>query len=243
MKAPRVCASTGFLTLVTDLQICFAALTYARRLAGMWAVGDTTGLFIPADAQALREGGADFLTEAFRRFGSLAPDKRVSDITECVEVSGGSTGRKLRLDVEYRRPGPSQALFVKFSRDLDDPARDHGRTQMQSEIRFAALSSTADFPIVVPTAMFADYHRESGTGVLITERIPFGVGGIEPQHEKCMDYLMSDQPAHYRALLTAVATLAGTQKAARLRLRCATGTRTSTTHGSGRTPAGCSAAG
>jgi hypothetical protein len=79
------------------------------------------------------------------------------------------------------------------------------------------LSSRADFPIVVPTAMFADYHRESGTGVLITERIPFGVGGVEPQHEKCMDYLMSDQLSHYRALLTAVATLAGTQKAGRLR--------------------------
>ncbi len=132
-------------------------------------------------------------------------------------MSGGSTGRKLRLGVEYRRPGPSRALFVKFSRDLDDPTRDHGRTQMESEIRFAALSSTADFPIVVPTAMFADYHRGSGTGVLITACIPFGVGGIEPQHEKCMDYVMSDQLSHYRALLTAVATLAGTQKAGRLR--------------------------
>ena len=88
---------------------------------------------------------------------------------------------------------------------------------MESEIRFGALSSRADFPIVVPTAMFADYHRESGTGVLITERIPFGADGIEPQYEKCMDYEMPDQLGHYRALLTAVATLAGTQKAGRLR--------------------------
>ena len=84
---------------------------------------------------------------------------------------------------------------------------------MEPEIRFAALSRTPGFPIIVPTTMFADYHAESGTGVLITERIPFGVNGIEPQHEKCMDYAMADQLAHYRALFTSIAALAGTQKA------------------------------
>jgi hypothetical protein len=182
-----------------------------------WAVGDVTGLPIPADAAALRDGGPRYLTEAFARFGALAPDNSVTGLTEFAEVSGGSTGRKLLLTVEYEHPGPRRELFVKFSRDLDDPARDHGRTQMESEIRFASLSRDAAFPIIVPDAMFADYHAESGTGVLITERIPFGANGIEPQHAKCMDYVMHDPIEHYRTLLTAVATLAGTEQAGRLR--------------------------
>jgi hypothetical protein len=182
----------------------------------MWVVGDITGVPIPADAATLHDGGVDYLTEAFARFGALTPANRVTRLTEFAEVSGGSTGRKLALTVDYQSPGPPRELFVKFSRDLDDPARDHGRTQMESEIRFAALARSAEFPIVVPSAMFADYHPESGTGILVTERIAFGANGIEPQQPKCMDYAMAEPVEHYRALLTAVATLAGAQQAGHL---------------------------
>jgi hypothetical protein len=188
----------------------------------MWVVGDATGLTIPADGASLRAAGADYLTEAFRRYGTLGPDNCVTAVTECVEVPGGSTGRKLSLTVDYRTPGPRRELFVKFSRDLDDPARDHGRSQMESEIRFAALSRDAAFPIAVPHAMFADYHGDSGTGVLITESISFGANGIVRQYEKCMDYQIPAPVEHYRALLTAVATLAGTQQSGRLTAEFAT---------------------
>ena len=41
---------------------------------------DATGLPSPRMPQALREGGAAFLTEAFRAFGSLAPDNSVPRI-------------------------------------------------------------------------------------------------------------------------------------------------------------------
>lgn len=178
--------------------------------------GDGTELLIPADAWALRDGGVEFLTESFRRFGSLARDNRVIKITRCDEVAGGSTGRKLLLSVDYQSPAPHTDLFVKFSRDLDDPERDHGRTQMEPEVAFASLSRADDFPVRVPSVLFADYHRDSGTGVLITERIGFGTNGIERQYEKCMDYDMPDQVGHYRALLGAVARLAGTDAAGRL---------------------------
>jgi hypothetical protein len=120
------------------------------------------------------------------------------------------------LAVDYRTPGPHRELFVKFSRDFDDPQRDHGRTQMAQEIAFARLSRADRFPVAVPTVLFADYHRASGTGVLITERIPFGRNGIEAQYDKCMDYAMPDQLGHYRAVLSAVATLAGTHAAGRI---------------------------
>lgn len=87
---------------------------------------------------------------------------------------------------------------------------------MESEVRFAALSRSPGFPIPVPTTLFADYERESGTGILITERITYGCNGIERHYAKCTDYAMPQPVEHYRALVTALATLAGAHKAGRL---------------------------
>lgn len=78
------------------------------------------------------------------------------------------------------------------------------------------MSRAPGFPIAVPTALFGDYQRRTGTGILITERIQFGNNGIERQYHKCLDYEMPDPLAHYRALLTAVARLAGTHRSGRL---------------------------
>ena len=174
-----------------------------RSEPARWATGDATGLRIPVDADALRASGTRLLTEAFHRFGALTQDNRVVAITEFAEVDAGSTGRKLLLSVDCLEPGPPPDLFVKFSRDLDNPERDRGRTQMEPEVAFAALAARDGFPITVPKVLFADYHDGSGTGVLITERIPFGANGIEGQYAKCMDYDMPYQLGHYRALLDA----------------------------------------
>lgn len=148
----------------------------------------------------------------------LPADNAVTAITQFEEFSGGSTGRKVLLGVEYLRQetAPSPELFVKFSRNFGDAVRDRGRTQMQFEIRFAALSASPGFPVAVPAPVFADYHAASATGILITERIPFGCNGIEPHYDKCLDYRLPDPVAHYEALLTAVATLAGAHKSGRL---------------------------
>jgi hypothetical protein len=181
-----------------------------------WAIGDHSRVRFPADVCTLRNGGPQFLTEAFRSYRALAQDEWVSGITQCEEVSGGSTGRKLLLSVEYGAPGPHRELFVKFSRDFDDAGRDLGRMQMASEVELAALAAAEDFPVAVPTAMFGDFQRGSGTGILITERIPFGRDGIEPQYAKCMDYAMPDQVGHYRAIVGALGRLAGTHAAGRL---------------------------
>lgn len=186
--------------------------------ATVWARGDTFGIPVPAEPAALREGGADFLTRAFQAAGTLAQDNRVVAIARCDEVRGGSTGRKLRLSVEYARAdaGLRRELFVKFSRDFDDPIRDLGRTQMADEVRFALLSRMPDFPITVPACAFADFEAASGTGVLITECIGFDANGIEPQYEKCRDEEMPDPLAHYEALMDALARLAGADRAGRL---------------------------
>lgn len=181
-------------------------------------VGDQSAVRLPADPAALGAGGTDFLTEAFRAAGALDDGNAVARITQFQEVPGGSTGRKLLLSVEYQRPQPGlhRDLFVKFSRDLDDPARDRGKNQMESEVRFASLSRAPGFPIAVPRPLFADYHRDTGTGILITERILFGRNGTERQYHKCRDDEMPEPLAHYRALLTALGRLVGYHRSGRL---------------------------
>ncbi|GAA4538938.1 hypothetical protein [Mycobacterium paraffinicum] len=182
-----------------------------------WAVGDQYGLAFPADPAALEGGAAPFLTTAFLASGALR-DNGIARVTEFAEVAGGSTGRKAILSVEYAKPAPElpAELFVKFSRDFDDPARDRGKAQMEPEVRFATLSRAPEFPIAVPRVLFADYHRQASTGILVTERIRFGGNGIEPQYHKCLDYEMPEPLEHYRALLTALARLAGTHRSGRL---------------------------
>jgi hypothetical protein len=174
-------------------------------------IGDDTAVALPVDPAALRAAGGRFLTTALCAYGTLPPGNFVTRITECTEVGGGSTGRKALLSVAYADPEPHLPtdLFVKFSRDLDDPLRDVGRTQMQPEVRFAELARRSDFPITVPATLFADYHAGTGTGLLITERIRFGVDGIEPQHHKCLDYEIPDALAHYQTLVRSLARLAG----------------------------------
>ncbi|MDT5204685.1 MAG: hypothetical protein QOD34_1321 [Mycobacterium sp.] len=178
-----------------------------------WVTGDHFGLSMPADPSALRSGGTVFLTDAFRAAGVLDAAGSVTRISEFEEVAGGSTGRKVCLRVEYDNSEPGYTeLFAKFSRDFDDPVRDRGKTQMESEVLFASLSREPGFPITVPAAQFADYHRDTGTGLLISERIPFGINGIERQYHKCLDYEMPESLEHYRALLTALGRLVGSHR-------------------------------
>jgi hypothetical protein len=87
---------------------------------------------------------------------------------------------------------------------------------MEAEVRFAQRSRAPGFPIAVPACAFAAYERASGSGLLITQRIAFGHDGVEPHVEKCRDAEMSDAPAHYRAVLTALARLAGADQSGRL---------------------------
>ncbi len=180
--------------------------------------GDATGLAIPAHGEALRAVGADFLTQAFRAFGSIAPTDRVERIVRLAECPGGSTGQKFFLTVEYAEPRLElhTELFVKFSRDFNNPVRDRGRYEMAAEVRFAPLSRLPGFPIRVPAAYFADYEHASGTGLLITQRIAFGSDGIEPHQPKCLDHDLADPLAHYRAIVTALARLAAAHKSGKL---------------------------
>lgn len=174
-----------------------------------WPPGDTFALPIPAHSEALRQGDCAFLTRAFRAAGSLPPDNAVTAITRFEPCRGGGTGTKLYLSVEYVLPGPPKDLFVKFSRAFGNPIRDGQKIQMESEVWFALLSRMPGFPVAVPRCLFADYHHETGTGILITEGLTFGENGIEPNYVKCLDRDLPDPLAHYQALVRALARLAG----------------------------------
>jgi hypothetical protein len=176
--------------------------------------GDATGLAIPADSEALRTAGESFLTDAFRAFGSISPRNRIARITRFEPFHGGNSGEKLLLSVEYRQAEPDlhTDLFVKFSRDFTDAFRDRRRHELEAEVRLAALSRLPAFPIQTPAAYFADFHRESGSGILITQRIAYGSGNVEPLHPKCRDHELSEPLAYYRAILSTLARLAAAHK-------------------------------
>ncbi len=184
-----------------------------------WVTGDHFGLPIPADPAALRAGGTAFLTRAFRVSGALSADNAVTRISRVSTKFPAAAPAGNFCCASSTTSPTSQAhtdLFVKFSRDLDNPIRDRGKTQMESEVLFATLSRAPGFPITVPVTQFADYHRDTGTGILITERIHFGVNGIERQYHKCLDYEMPEPLEHYRALLTALARLVGYHRSGHL---------------------------
>jgi hypothetical protein len=176
--------------------------------------GDASGLAIPAHGEALRAVGETFLTEALRSFGSISRQNRIARITRLEPFRGGNSGEKILLTVEYQHPDPGlhTELFVKFSRDFTDAFRDRRRHELEAEVRLAVLSRLPVFPIPVPAAYFADFHQESGSGMLITERIAFGRGNIEPLHPKCRDHELSDPLAYYRAIVSTLARLAAAHK-------------------------------
>jgi hypothetical protein len=183
-----------------------------------WVRGDHLGLDLPAHPEALKAGGPEFLTQAFRAAGTLGADNHVTQITRFDEWMVGGTGPKALLSVTYARDEPNlpRDLFVKFSRSFTDRVRDAGKYIMEPEARLALLSRDAAFPVTVPACLYADFHRASFTGVIITARVPYGQGSTEPHFPKCMDHVLPEPLAHYRELLSTMAQLSGAHKAGRL---------------------------
>jgi len=180
-----------------------------------WARGEQFGIDFPADATTLLLHDTEFLSRAFQASGALPATGSVTRVLESKEFIGGGTGTKLIVSVAYALPDPGlpERLFIKFSRNFDDELRDSARFMMVSESRFALLSRSPDFPVTVPECLFADVEPESGTGIIITECIPFGSNGMEPIYPKCLDYLVPEQLEHYKAIIKALARLSGTHRA------------------------------
>jgi hypothetical protein len=68
----------------------------------------------------------------------------------------------------------------------------------------------------VPRGYFADFEAQSGTGIVISERVRFGEAGVEPHRRKALDHLTLDDPLpYYRSMVTALARLAAAHKSGR----------------------------
>src|SRR3546814_7548827 len=107
-----------------------------------WVTGEIFGLPIPADAEALRSSGCEFLTTAFRASGALTADNGVSRIVGAEEFNGGGTGKKMLLTVAYERSGPGlpEQLFIKFSRNFDKELWDRACFLLISEAKIGRAS-------------------------------------------------------------------------------------------------------
>ncbi|MFM5930480.1 MAG: hypothetical protein ACKOPQ_06195 [Novosphingobium sp.] len=174
------------------------------------AVGDWTGLALPATVQALGASDAAWFTQAFRAFGSLSADEEVLAIARCEPAGGGNSGQKAIVDLVIGSGADrrTESLFVKFSRDLSDPFRDRRRDELEAEVRLARLARHPAFPVKVAKAWFADFEGASGTGLLISSTIAFGQAPIEPIRRKCRDSELPDAQRYYEATLRALARLA-----------------------------------
>lgn len=176
--------------------------------------GDHSGIAFPVSYAVLEAGGATALTALFRQMGAISADNAVTAIPYWREFFGGGMGRKIAIDVAYARDeGAPTRLFAKFTREFGDPLRELFSPVMDPEVRFALLSRRPGFPLRVPRCMFADYNAEHKTGLLITERIPYGEEGIEPALEKCVDYELADPLPYYEAQTRAIAALAAYHRA------------------------------
>ncbi|MFT4055065.1 MAG: hypothetical protein QM681_11210 [Novosphingobium sp.] len=184
-------------------------MTYPTRVTG-----DHTAIEFPVSYDELEQGGAAALTDLFVRLGTLSVDNSVTGVTHWREFFGGGMGRKIAIDVTYAYDeGLPHRLFAKFTREFGDPLRELFSPVMEPEVRFALLSRRPDFPVRVPRCMFADYNAQMKTGLLITERIPYGEEGIEPALDKCLDYEIADPLPYYEAQTRAIAGLAAYHRA------------------------------
>lgn len=180
--------------------------------------GRTFGIDIPTSVESFRRAGSDFLTEAFRAAGALSADNSITQIMRCDEFEAGGMGPKLKLDVAYARDAPNlhRTLFVKLPRPFGDPLRQLFAPVVEPEIRLYLLARSSAFPVRTPRLYFGDYDPITASSILITERIAYGADGIEPCHEKALDYKLSDTASYYDALSRAGAHLAGAHRAGRL---------------------------
>jgi len=175
--------------------------------------GDHYGLEFPIDLAGLREAGPDFLTRAFRASGAMAADNHVTSIValDKLDVRGASENGLLELSYARDEPGLENKLFVKFP-----PADVHHKYGLlrlsDGEIAMARLSRERSLPVHLTRYYFGDYSAHTGNFILITERVAFGTGSIEPAYRKGYDHDVPCIEEHYEVLTRDLARLVGAHK-------------------------------
>eukprot|EP00405_Crypthecodinium_cohnii_P034244 CAMPEP_0206531832 /NCGR_PEP_ID=MMETSP0325_2-20121206/3995_1 /ASSEMBLY_ACC=CAM_ASM_000347 /TAXON_ID=2866 /ORGANISM="Crypthecodinium cohnii, Strain Seligo" /LENGTH=635 /DNA_ID=CAMNT_0054028141 /DNA_START=33 /DNA_END=1941 /DNA_ORIENTATION=- len=154
--------------------------------------GHISGLKFPHDAEQLKSFGPEWYTEAFRKFGTLAKDNRVTRVVEVKQLphSGfdcaGGAGHKAFVTLEFEKPDPNlhTELFAKFPWDFfASPMEEAMRMQMSCYADLDApelltyLCCEELFPFRIPKLYFCDINRDTTNFILLLEKIPFGQRG------------------------------------------------------------------
>lgn len=186
--------------------------TYAERHLSV-DKGDIYGLDFPFTLDMIGEFGPEFLTRAFRKAGTIAPDNAVTAIVELkpLGIRGASENAFLTLAYAREEPGLSTELFVKVP-----PADMHHKYGLLfmtlSEVDLYHFSCEVDLPVTIPRCYFGDYSSHTANSLLITERIPMGVAPVEPAYRKGYDQNVPQVEEHYRVLVRSIARLASAHK-------------------------------
>lgn len=156
--------------------------------------GDSYGLDVPPNLDALEKLGAPWLTKAFRAAGTIAADNSVTKIVVFKRLpvttkdSAGGAGAKAFLTLEYEKPDPElhTELFVKLPWDTVGD-KDTGGCAMYRFKLSSGMSGDMEYqectiyhflghilPFQTPKFYFADICRSNTNYILITEKILFG---------------------------------------------------------------------
>jgi len=177
------------------------------------SAGDHYGLEFPIDLAGLREAGPEFLTRAFRASGVIAADNHVTSIValDKLDIRGASENGLLTLTYAREEPGLQTDLFVKFP--PADVHHKYGLLRLSNgEIEMARLSRERQLPVRLTRYYFGDYSAYTGNYILITERVAFGTGSIEPAYRKGYDHEVPCIEEHYEVLTRDLARLVAAHK-------------------------------
>lgn len=175
--------------------------------------GDHYGLEFPIDLAGLRNAGPAFLTAAFHAAGVLSRDNSVTDIValDRQDIRGASENGLLTVSYARDEPGLQTELFVKFP--PTDPHHKYGLLRLSNgEIEMGRLSRERQLPVTLTRYYFGDYSSYTGNYILITDRVPFGIGLVEPAYRKGYDHDVPAAEEHYEVLTRNLARLVAAHK-------------------------------
>jgi hypothetical protein len=177
------------------------------------APGDHYGLKFPFTLAQILEFGPDFLTAAFRAAGTISKHNRVTEIValEPLTVQGASENGLLTVAYAQDEPGLEAELFVKCPSNILG-YKYYLVGESQGEVEIQRLGNREDFPTHTAKYYYGDYCSYTANFLLITERIRFGVGPIEPAYRKGHDQNVPDAMDHYLVLTKALAGLVAAHK-------------------------------
>ena len=216
-RDPKVAQPTPFKEhLQGKFRKQWEAAVDALYASGAGPVGHFYGLRFPFTLDMIEAGGAGWLTQALHAAGTLGADNAVTTMTVTPFVAG-SMSLKCFLDVTYAHrfegDGLHTSLFVKYPFRAVHEHEKKGafitRCLMNNdgpELDFYRIVS-AGAPIRSPRYYYGDICLETGTCLLITEKLElppahadFGPFEYEPIPYKSVDYVRSPLLAHTHKL-------------------------------------------